>query len=64
MSAAYIQEHFRLDFVMEANTMNPDQTAPRGSSLNWVHIVCNIGYLNTKADQRVNNKSSNLQEKI
>ena len=27
------------DFNMEANTMNPDQTAPHGSSLIWVHIV-------------------------
>ena len=27
MSAAYIQVHFRLDFFMEANNMNPDQTA-------------------------------------
>ena len=27
-SAAHIQVHFRLDFFMEANTMNPDQTAP------------------------------------
>ena len=26
-SVVYIQVHFRLDFVMEANTMNPDQTA-------------------------------------
>ena len=26
MSVAYIQVHFRLDFIMEANTMNPDQT--------------------------------------
>ena len=39
MSAAYIQVHFRLDFIMEANTMNSDQTAP------LVLIVCNIGYL-------------------
>ena len=31
--------HFRLDFIMEANAMNPDP----GSSLIWVHIVCNIG---------------------
>ena len=23
-----MQVHFRLDFIMEANTMNPDQTAP------------------------------------
>ena len=26
MSAAYVQLHFRLDFFMEANNMNPDQT--------------------------------------
>ena len=29
--AAYIQVHFRLEFFMEANNMNPDQTAPKGS---------------------------------
>ena len=28
MSAAYIQVHFRLDFFIEANNMNFDQTAP------------------------------------
>ena len=27
-SAANIQVHFRLDFFLEANNMNPDQTAP------------------------------------
>ena len=32
MSAAYIQVHFRLDFVMEANTMSPDQTACKDQS--------------------------------
>ena len=35
-------------FVMEAISMNPDQTAPlapKGSSLIWVHIDCKIGYL-------------------
>ena len=26
-SAAYIQVHYRLDFFMEANNMNPDKTA-------------------------------------
>ena len=30
MSATYIHGHFRLDFFMEANSMNPDQTAPKG----------------------------------
>ena len=29
-SAAYVQVHFILEFVMEANNMNPDQTAPKG----------------------------------
>ena len=28
MSAAYIQMRFRLNFIIEENTMNPDQTAP------------------------------------
>ena len=32
MSAAYIQVHFRQDLIMEANTMNPDQTAPMEQS--------------------------------
>ena len=43
MSSAYIQVHFRLDFIMEAGTMNSDQAAP------LVHIVCNtcIGYQRT-----------------
>ena len=30
-SAAYIQVHFSLDFIMEAYTMNPDQTASLGA---------------------------------
>ena len=34
-------------FTMEANSMNPDQTALLRSSLIWIHIVCNIGYLST-----------------
>ena len=29
--AAYIQVHFRIDFFMEANNMNPDQTVPKGA---------------------------------
>ena len=31
----------------DANNMSPDQTAPRGSSLIHVHIVCNSFYLRT-----------------
>ena len=29
---SYIQVHFRLDFIMETNIMNPDQTAPMEQS--------------------------------
>ena len=43
MSAASIQVHFRLDFFMEANTMNSDQIAPKGEQSDQVHIVCIIG---------------------
>ena len=32
MSAAYIQVHFRLDFFMKANSIDPDQTAPKEQS--------------------------------
>ena len=39
--AAFIEEIIRLDFLTEANTMKPDQTAP------LVHIVCNKVYLKT-----------------
>ena len=31
MSDTYSQVHFRLDFFMEANNTNPDQTAPKGA---------------------------------
>ena len=55
MFVPYIQVNFRLDFFIGANNTNSDQTAPKGSkgsNLIWVHIVCNIGYLRTKADKR------------
>ena len=45
-SAAYNLDHFKLEFVMEANNMNPDQTAP-WRSLICIHIACNTGSLNT-----------------
>ena len=33
MYATYIQVHFRLHFIMEANPMNPAQIAPFGPIL-------------------------------
>ena len=38
--AAYIQVHLGLDFIMEANTTNPDQS-------DLGPYFCNIGYLRT-----------------
>ena len=32
--------------------MNPDQTAPKGSSLIWVHSVYNIGYQSIYVEER------------
>ena len=58
-SAAYIQVHFKLDFIMEANTMNLYQTA-----LIWVHIVCNIGYSRKWADERADDKSWDWQVNV
>ena len=50
MPAVYIKMHLRvLYIIMEANTMNPDQTAPFRSSLIWVHNVCNITYQSTSS---------------
>ena len=42
--------------------MNSDQTAPE-SSLIWVHIVCNIGYLRAKTDERADDRSRDWREK-
>ena len=49
MFAACMQVHYRLDFILEANTMT--------QVLIWVKIVCNIGYLNTKAEEMTDDKS-------
>ena len=63
MSAAYIQVH-RLDFIKEANTMDPNHTAPKldqgyslGTSVIWVHSVSNIGFIRISTDERAGDKS-------
>ena len=48
MSSSVLQTNF----IVEANTMNPDQTAPEGSSLIWIHIVCTIGFQSDYTDER------------
>ena len=50
-------------FTMEANTINSDQTAPKGSSLIWVHIVCNIDYQSTQTDERTDNIGREWRER-
>ena len=42
MSAAYIQVYFRLNFIMEANTMNPDQMSDLGSYCFQYRVPNNI----------------------
>ena len=48
MLAAYIQMHFRLHFIMEANTMKPGQTVPCAHAeykMRWAAESVNDTYL-------------------
>ena len=40
------------EISIEANIVDPEQTAPMGSSLIWVHTVCHRGFLNISADEK------------
>ena len=55
----HIQGDLRLEFIMEVHAMNPEST------LTWVHIVCNIGYLRTilehKQTREVDDKGLTLR---
>ena len=45
MSAAYIQMPISVLFIMEENTMNPDQTAPlRAVQSHLGYSICKIGF--------------------
>ena len=50
--------NMKVNFIMEASTVNPDQTA-----LIWVHIACSMGYQSTSADERANNNFDEWLEK-
>ena len=56
--AAYIQMHFRLLLIMEANTMNPSEQTDLDP------IVCNIGYQSTQVDVRVEGLCLGLWERV
>ena len=45
----------QITFIMEVNNMNPEETAPKGSSLLRVHSVCNVGYQTTSSDEKADN---------
>ena len=44
--------------------MDPDQTAPHGSSLIWVHSVCILGFQSTIADERADKKYMKGEKRI
>ena len=43
--------------------MYPDQTAPNGSSLIWVHLACNIGHQSTLAEDKADDICYEWREK-
>ena len=47
MSAAYIQIHYKNTFTMESNTINPDQTTPKGAVWSEPILFGSIGYQST-----------------
>ena len=54
MSAEYIQVHFRLDFLKEANNMNSDQTSPKGEVCSGSILFADIDYLRTYSADEIN----------
>ena len=52
MSVAYTKVLFGLDFIMEVNPMNPDQTDPLGAV--WSGVILFAGYVRASADDREN----------
>ena len=52
MSTAYYSTALQTNFIMEANTMNPDQTAP------MVHIVFSIGHQSLSVEERADDNCS------
>ena len=49
-------EHIRLDFIMEANTINHDQTAPSGNYLDAQGRLT-LAWTSAKSDQTLNSAS-------
>ena len=47
--------------MIQANTINPDQTAPKDQT--WAYIICNIGYWSLLSDEQVDENCHEWQEK-
>ena len=62
MSAAYIQMGLTLLLSWKQTNLKLDQTAK--SSLIKFHIVCNIGYQNTQADERAGDNFRKWRGKV
>ena len=62
-SAFYVRCIFSSALQTRLNTINLDQTVSLGSSLICVHIVFNIGYLRTQADEIADNKCRDWRAK-
>ena len=56
-----IFETFRTYFSIQANSVDPDQTAP--SSLIWVHTVCKKRLLKSQADDKPDDNCCDWQFK-
>ena len=63
MSAVFIQVHFRLIFFIEANNMNPDQTAPREQS--YLSSYClQYGYRRTLTKEEQTTKVVTIRLRV
>ena len=63
MFTEYIHVLFRQDFFMEANNINPDQTAPRGEQcdLGSYCLLYRLPKIRTSADERADDKNCDWQ---
>ena len=52
------------NFIMDANTMNTDQSVPFRNSLIWVHNICKRGFQSLYTDKRADDNCRKWWEKF
>ena len=67
MSSVYVVcwiflQTFQIYFCIQPNSVDPDQTAPKGSLI-WVHTVCKNDFLNSQADDKADDNCCEWQFK-